>query len=281
MTCAGKTWFVTGASAGFGKALVREVMARGGNAVAAARRADDLADVVAAGPDRCLAVQLDVTKPDHIDAAVQTAIARFGDVDVLVNNAGYGFLSTIEEARDEDVRLQFETNLFGPAALMRAVLPHMRARGSGFVVNVSSTAGARGFAGSGYYSGSKAALEAMTEALAAEAAPLGIRAMIVAPGPFRTDFFGRSLRTPKQPITAYADVLEQRNAYASADGAQRGDPVRAAKIIVDTVTGENPPLRLLLGGRAYPTIAGAYQAKLTDIARSEHVAPLADFPEGA
>ncbi|WP_198351110.1 oxidoreductase [Flavisphingomonas formosensis] len=275
-----RTWFVTGASAGFGKALVREIVARGGNTVAAARRPDDVADLVALAPDRVLAARLDVTRPDEIAAAVESALARFGTIDVLVNNAGYGFLSTIEEAGEAEVRRQFETNVFGPAALMRALLPSMRARRRGFVVNVSSTAGARGFAGSGYYSASKAALEAMTEALAGEASALGIRAMIVSPGPFRTDFFGRSLDLPDGEIADYAEVAAQRRAYSASAGKQQGDPARAARIIVDMVAGDDPPLRLALGGRAHPTIIRAFEAKIADLARSEAIAPLADFPEG-
>ena len=270
---------MTGASAGFGKAIVREVIARGGNAVAAARNPDDIADLVSEAPERVQAVKLDVTSDDQIAQSVSSALTRFGQIDVLVNNAGYGFLSTIEEAEDGAVRRQFETNLFGPAALMRAVLPGMRERRDGYIVNVSSTAGSRGFAGSGYYSASKAALEALTEALADEARGLGIRAMIVAPGPFRTDFFGRSMQLPDNEIADYANVLSQRQALASMDGQQRGDPVRGARIIVDTVMGENPPLRLVLGGQAQPTIVGAYRTKIADLAWSETIAPQADFPD--
>ncbi|WP_311267964.1 oxidoreductase [Sphingobium sp. WCS2017Hpa-17] len=273
-------WFVTGASAGFGRALVREIMARGDRVVAAARRPEDVADLVARAPDRCMAVQLDVTSGAAIDAAVTAAFDRFGAIDMLVNNAGYGFLSTIEEAEAQAVERQFATNVLGPAALMRAVLPGMRARRSGFVVNISSTAGARGFAGSGYYSASKAALEAMTEALAAEARDLGIRAMIVCPGPFRTDFFGRSIDLPDTEITDYTATLTQRRAYAAADGTQKGDPARGAKIIIDTVLGDAPPLRLVLGAQALPTIVAAHEAKIADLQWSETVAPLADFPEG-
>lgn len=280
MTLAGQTWFVTGASAGFGKALVREIVARGGNAVAAARKPGDVSDLVALAPDKVLAVQLDVTDANLIERAVDAALARFGVIDVLINNAGYGFLSTLEEASDADVRRQFETNVFGPAALIRAVLPSMRARRSGFVVNVSSTAGSRGFAGSGYYSASKAALEALTEALAVEARELGIRAMIVSPGPFRTDFFGRSLQQPETALPDYAHIADQRRAYAASQGRQQGDPARAAKIIVDTVTGPSPPLRLALGGHAQPTIVSAFEAKIADLAWCAQVAPLADFPEG-
>jgi len=275
-----KTWFVTGASSGFGRALVEEILARGDQVVAAARQLKDVAILAGISAERLFSVQLDVTNREEIDASITAALDRFGAIDVLINNAGYGFLSTIEEAEDEAVRRQFDTNLFGPAALMRAVLPGMRARRSGFIVNISSTAGARGFAGSGYYSASKSALEALTEALAAEAAELGVRAMIVCPGPFRTDFFGRSINLPASEIADYATTLAQRRSYAASNGQQRGDPARGAKIIVDTVLSDAPPLRLVLGGQAWPTIVKSLEGKIADLGRSEQVAPLADFPEG-
>ncbi|WP_176593552.1 oxidoreductase [Sphingobium sp. EM0848] len=275
-----KTWFVTGASSGFGRALVQEILARGDQVVAAARQPKDVAMLAEISVERLLPVQLDVTNAQEIKASITAALDRFGAIDVLINNAGYGFLSTIEEADEEAVQRQFNTNLFGPAALMRAVLPEMRARRSGFIVNISSTAGARGFAGSGYYSASKAALEALTEALAAEAAELGVRAMIVCPGPFRTDFFGRSINLPASEIADYATTMAQRRSYAASNGQQRGDPARGARIIVDTVLGDTPPLRLVLGGQAWPTIVKSLEAKIADLGWSEQVAPLADFPEG-
>ena len=278
MTLAGKTWFVTGASTGLGREMVREVLARGGNAVAAMR--DPAMAAGLDGGDRLLVVPLDVTRPDAVTAAVKAALARFVRIDVLVNNAGYGLLSTLEEASDDAIRTQFETNLFGPIALMRACLPAMRAQGSGLVVNVSSTAGSRGFAGSGYYSASKAGLEALTEALDGEARELGIRGMIVAPGPFRTEFFGRSIRAPETEIGAYAPVIAARHAYIAFDGKQQGDPVRAAKIIVDAASSDDPPLRLPLGGDACETIAAAHQAKVDQVRACAALAPLADYPPG-
>jgi len=280
MNAARRTWFVTGASSGFGLALVQGIIARGDQVVAAARKPEDIARLAALSPNQVLAVRLDVTEGEEIKAAVAEALDRFGAIDILINNAGYGLLSTVEEAEEEAIRRQFDTNFFGPAALIRAVLPSMRARRSGFIVNVSSTAGARGFAGSGYYSAAKAGLEALTEALAAEAGELGIRGMIVSPGPFRTDFFGRSIDLPATEIADYATAIEQRHGYAQLSGRQQGDPVRGARIIIDTVTGENPPLRLVLGGQAQPTIVAALEAKIADLAWSRDVAPRADFPEG-
>ena len=278
MNLAGKTWFVTGASTGLGREMVREVLGRGGNAVAAMRD-PAMAHGLEAG-ERLLIVPLDVTKADQVRVAVQAALDRFGAIDVLVNNAGYGLLSTIEEASDAALRTQFETNLFGPIELMRACLPSMRARGRGVMVNVSSTAGSRGFAGSGYYSASKAALEALTEALDGEARSQGVRGMIVAPGPFRTEFFGRSIRTPESAIPGYDEVARMRATYLSFDGQQQGDPVRAARIIVDQASLDDPPLRLPLGGDACATIAGAFEAKAAQVRAHEALAPQADFPEG-
>ncbi|MCG2840954.1 oxidoreductase [Sandaracinobacter sp. RS1-74] len=277
-----RTWLVTGASSGFGLALSRELLARGHRVAATARHPADirrLAEI--ASEDRLLPLKMDITDNRQIESVVAGAVQRFGAIDVLVNNAGYGFLSTIEEAGDADVRRQFDTNVFGPAAMMRAVLPHMRAAGKGLVINFSSTAGTRGFAGSGYYSASKAALEALTEALAAEAGELGIRAMIVCPGPFRTDFFGRSMQLPATEIADYATTLAQRRSHVAASGTQGGDPVRAARIIVDTVEGGKLPMRLVLGGRALPTMRQALETKIADIEHSRQVAPLADFPEDA
>lgn len=278
MTLAGRTWFVTGASTGLGKAMVAEVLARGANAVAAMRNPGDAEGLD--GGDRLLVLQLDVARPGQGKAAVSAALERFGAIDVLVNNAGYGLLATIEEASEEALRTQFETNLFGPIELIRAALPAMRSKGSGLVVNVSSTAGSRGFAGSGYYSASKAALEALTEALDAEARSQGIRGMIVAPGPFRTEFFGRSIRTPDREIAGYEDIAAMRRMYLSADGKQQGDPVRAAQIIVDQASLDDPPMRLPLGGDACETIAGAHTAKVEQVRAHAALAPQADFPAG-
>lgn len=270
---------MTGASSGLGKALVAEALRRGHRVAAAARNIADLAEQVAQAPDRVKAIACDVADPAAIDAAVIKAETSFGRIDVLLNNAGYGFLTTVEEAGDDQIERQFAVNLSGPVRLMRKVLPGMRARGSGLIANVSSTAGSRGIAGSGYYCASKAALEAMTEALAGEVAPLGIRAMIVAPGPFRTDFMGRSLERPETAIDAYAPIAEQRQRYVETGGEQRGDPVRAARIIVDAILSDDPPLRLPLGAFACQTITTAYRDKIADIARSAELAPLADYPE--
>jgi NAD(P)-dependent dehydrogenase (short-subunit alcohol dehydrogenase family) len=267
------TWLVTGASAGFGREIVRAAAARGARVIATARNPDDVADLAS---DRVVAARLDVTRPETIAPLLE----RFGPVDVLVNNAGYGLMATVEEATEAEVQRQFATNLFGPAALVRAVLPAMRRRRSGLVINVSSTAGSRGLPGSGYYSASKAALEMLTEALALEVADLGLRAMIVAPGPFRTDFFSRSIDAPTAGLADYAPIAAQRAAWLALDGAQRGDPVRGAAMIVAAALSADPPARLLLGGQAVASAGGACRARLAQIERCADTAPLADFPEG-
>src|ERR1700722_9393113 len=186
-----KSWLVTGANAGFGRAVCEEVLARGGKVVATARDPNSLAALVDKSNGRALALPLDVTKTTQIAAAVEGAEA-LGGVDVLVNNAGYGFLGGVEESEDREIRAMFEVNFFGAAAMMRAVLPGMRAKGAGYIINVSSIAGIFGGPAGGYYSGTKFGLEGLSESLAIEGEPLGIRVLIMELGAFRTDFFGRS-----------------------------------------------------------------------------------------
>lgn len=280
MTAPDAVWLVTGASAGLGRAIVRQAVARGARVAAAARDPATLDDLVALAPERVLAVTLDVTDPAQISAAVAATTARFGQIDVLVNNAGYGLMATIEEAGDAAIRRLFETNLFGPTALIRAVLPGMRARRTGMVVNISSTAGARGIPGSGYYSASKAALEMLTEALAGEVAHLGIGAMTVAPGPFRTEFFSRSIELGEAGEPDYAPVAEQRRAWLALDGQQRGDPARGAALIVDAVLAGEPPARVMLGAQSLASATTALATRLAQVAQSAAIAANADFPEG-
>ena len=274
-----RTWFITGSSAGFGRTIAEAVLARGGRVVATARNPATLADLVAGAGDRAIALPLDVTKPDQIADAVAQAEA-WGGIDVLVNNAGYGFISGIEEASDAEVRAQFETNFFGLAALTRAVLPGMRARRSGFVINLSSIAGIAGNAATGYYSATKFAVEGLTESLAKEGAPLGIRAMIVEPGAFRTDFAGRSIRVAADAIEDYAEVISRKAMLAGYDGTQAGDPVRAAEAIIAAVESETPPLRLLLGRVASETARTVHAARLAEAEAGHERAVAADYPEG-
>lgn len=245
-------WFVTGCSTGLGRALATAVLDRGWRAVVTARKPDQMADVVAGREDRALALPLDVTDPAQVDAAVQQAVAHFGQVDVLVNNAGYGYLAAVEEGEDHEVRALFDTNFHGLVAVTKAVLPGMRARRSGHVVNVSSLGGLAAFGATGYYHATKFAVEGLSESLAAEVAPLGIGVTIVEPGAFRTNWSGPSMRQSATAIDDYADTAgARRTATLATYGHQPGDPARAADAVITAVTAKEPPLRLLLGAAAY------------------------------
>ncbi len=231
-------WLITGCSTGFGRELVRAVLAKGHRAVATARNPATL-DEFASNPN-VLVAALDVTDPHQIGNAVTQAMARFGQIDVLVNNAGYGYLSAIEEGEDDEVRAMFEVNVFGLANMTKAVLPGMRERRAGHIVNISSMGGLIGFPGIGYYNATKFAVEGLSEALAKECAPLGIKVITVEPGPFRTDWAGRSLKTPKKPIADYTETAgARRDGIQNYSGQQPGDPVRAANAIVAAVRAES------------------------------------------
>ncbi len=274
-------WFITGCSTGFGRELARLVLARGWRAVVTARRPEQLQDLVANHADRALPLRLDVTDRQNVAAAVAEAEARFGRIDVLVNNAGYGYLAAIEEGEEDHIRAQFETNVFGLIALTRQVLPGMRARRSGHIVNFSSIGGLVSFASTGYYHATKYAVEGLSESLAIEGAPLGIKVTLVEPGPFRTDWAGRSIVESKTVIEDYADTAGLRRQQTHArSGNQVGDPVRAAEAIVTAVTAEKPPLHLLLGALAYNRFKGKLERWREEIAAYEEVTLGADFPEG-
>lgn len=273
----GQIWLVTGASAGFGRTIAHEVLARGGTVVATARNPEAVRDIVEQAPDRALAATLDVTKAEQIEGAVAAALARFGRIDGLVNSAGYGLLGAVEEVSDAEARAQFDVNFFGMAAVTRAALPVMRRQGSGWVVNLSSTAATRGSPGVGYYAASKFALEALSESLSREAAEVGIRVLIVEPGPFRTDFSGRSIAKAAERITAYALAGQMRDYSDALDGKQAGDPVRAAQLILDTIASPDPPLRLILGATAFDTATQSMHDRLADMERSRDIAPRTDF----
>jgi NAD(P)-dependent dehydrogenase (short-subunit alcohol dehydrogenase family) len=246
-----RTWLITGCSTGLGRALAEAVLARGDNAVVTARDEAAVADIVDAHSDRALALPLDVTDPAQIIQAATRAESRFGGVDVLVNNAGYGYRAAIEEGADADVARLFDTNFFGAVAMTKAVLPGMRARRSGAIVNISSIGARRCAAGSGYYAASKAALEAVTSSLRQEVQPLGITAFSVEPGPFRTDFAGRSLAQSAAAIADYAETAgKRRKEHDTSHGTQPGDPDKAALVIIAAVEDAEPPALLLLGSDA-------------------------------
>jgi NAD(P)-dependent dehydrogenase (short-subunit alcohol dehydrogenase family) len=273
-------WFITGCSTGFGRELSLLLLKRGYRVVATARDKAKIDDIVAGHEQNGLALRLDVDKQDQIEAAVKAAETRFGRIDVLVNNAGYGYLAAVEEGDDADIRAMFETNFFGLAAMTRAVLPLMRAQKSGAVVNISSMGGFIGNPGSAYYAATKFALEGLSEALSKEVAPFGIKVLIVEPGPFRTDWGGRSLKTPKRPIEAYAETaIARRNQIQAYSGQQPGDPVRGAEAIIATVEQSDPPLRLPLGNFAYDVMGAEIEGLRKAHASVEAIARGADYPK--
>ncbi|WP_435110979.1 oxidoreductase [Nocardiopsis synnemataformans] len=242
------TWLITGCSSGLGRALAEAVLGRGDSVVATARDASTLAPLIAAHPDTVLTLDLDVTDAGRVAEVVSAAERRFGAVDVLVNNAGYGYRAAVEEGDPGDVARLFATNVFGPVELIRAVLPGMRERRRGTIVNVSSIGARMTPPGSGYYAATKAALEALSGALREEVAPLGITTMIVEPGAFRTDFAGRSLAQSARVIPDYAATAgRRRRENDTTHGTQPGDPGRAAAAMITAVTSPEPPFLLLLG----------------------------------
>ncbi|MDB4956931.1 MAG: Dehydrogenase [Myxococcales bacterium] len=277
MSTQGKVWFVTGASSGFGRCIVEEGIARGERVVATARDPRTLEDLVARAPDRVHAVRLDVTKPAEIQSAVASALQRFGTVDVLVNNAGFSVVGAIEETSDEDLRATFEPMFFGAVAMTRALLPHMRERRSGTIVQITSVGGLITAPGFGAYCAAKHALEALSEAMAAELAPFGVRVLIVEPGAFRTRLFGSAFRT-MPAMDAYASTVGPTRAYAAhSDGTQAGDPAKAAKAIADAVTAGAPSLLLPLGADAVKSIREKLAQVAADVDRTERVAVATSF----
>lgn len=246
-----KTWLITGCSSGFGRSIAEAVLQHGWNAVITARNVESVRCFEAQFPSHALALPLDVTDPAAIKTAVEAAHQRFGTIDVLVNNAGYGYRAAVEEGVKEDVDRLFATNFFGPVALIQAVLPLMRMRHSGTIINFSSVAALRTFPGSGYYGASKCALEGMSDALSKEVAPLGIHVMVVEPGAFRTDFSGRSLTQAAAAISDYAETSGRRRIeHDHTHGTQPGDPSKGAEQIIRAIETEHPPFRLLLGSDA-------------------------------
>ena len=272
------TWFITGCSTGLGRAFAEAVLAAGGNVVVTARDASRVQDIADTAPDRALALALDVTDPAAVTAAVAAAEERFGRIDVLVNNAGYGYRAAVEEGEAEAVQTLFDTHVHGPTGLIRAVLPGMRARGTGTIVNISSIGARISPEGSGYYSAVKAALEALSLSLRKELAPLGIDVMVVEPGGFRTDFAGRSLTQSATPIEAYADTAGKRRIeHDTAHGTQAGDPAKAAQALITAVEADQTPFMLLLGNDASDGFRAALDALRAEVDAWESVSRGTDF----
>jgi NAD(P)-dependent dehydrogenase (short-subunit alcohol dehydrogenase family) len=272
------TWLITGCSTGLGRALAEAVIAEGHNAVVTARDVDKVADLAADEADRVLPLPLDVTETAQMRNAVGNAEEKFGGVDVLVNNAGYGYRAAVEEGDDSDIRALFETQFFGAVAMIKAVLPGMRARRSGAIVNISTIGVQIMPTGSGYYAASKAALEAMSGALYGELKPLGISVTVVEPGAFRTDFAGRSLAQSTAVIDDYADTAgKRRKEHDTAHGTQPGDPAKAAKAIIAAVESDEPPAFLLLGNDALATYRRLAEVRLNTIQAWEHLTTNTDI----
>ena len=273
-------WFITGCSSGFGRALAERVLLHGHRCVVTARNAGQIADIVAAHPKAALALALDVTDERQRRDAIARAEDAFGRIDVLVNNAGHGYSAAIEEGDESDIRAMFDTNFFGLAAMTRSVLPGMRARARGHIINISSIGGLVANPASGYYCATKFAVEGLSEALAKEVAPLGIRVTIIEPGPFRTDFQGRSMRPVKRTIDAYAGTAGARRAQLrESSGKQAGDPARAADAIINVVESADPPLHLVLGRIGVGRVREKLRGLLQSVDASEATSIGADFPE--
>jgi NAD(P)-dependent dehydrogenase (short-subunit alcohol dehydrogenase family) len=272
------TWLITGCSTGLGRALAEAVIAAGNNAVATARDVARVADLADTAPERVLAVALDVTNPEQVTAAVRQAEKRFGGIDVLVNNAGYGYRAAVEEGDAAEVRALFETHFMGTVAMIKAVLPGMRARRSGAIVNISSIGAQLTVVGSGYYAAAKAAVEGMSGALRGELAPLGISVTVVEPGAFRTDFAGRSLTQSATVIDDYADTAgKRRKEHDTMHGNQPGDPAKAASAIIEAVESDKTPAFLLLGGDALAAYRYVADRRADEIANWEKITTSTDF----
>jgi NAD(P)-dependent dehydrogenase (short-subunit alcohol dehydrogenase family) len=272
------TWLITGCSTGLGRAFAEAVLARGDNAVVTARDAAKVQDLADAHPGAALALALDVTDDAQVTTAVAAAEDRFGGVDVLVNNAGYGYRAAVEEGEDGAVHQLFDTHVFGTVRTIKAVLPGMRARRSGTIVNLSSIGARICPEGSGYYAAVKAAIEALTLSLRKEVAPLGIRAMVVEPGGFRTDFAGRSLTQSAEPIADYADTAgKRRKEHDTVHGTQKGDPAKAAAALIKAVESKEPPYLLVLGDDASDGIRAALDALRTEVDAWESVSRSTSF----
>ncbi|MGR9423570.1 oxidoreductase [Rhizobium leguminosarum] len=279
MSSPAPTWFITGASSGLGRALAEAVLARGWRAVMTARRPETLADLTAEHGDRALALALDVTDSNSIAGAVHDAETHFGAIDVLLNNAGYGYLSAIEEGDDAEIRAQFETNVFGLIAVTKQVLPGMRSRRQGHIFNVSSLGGLVAFAATGYYHATKFAVEGLSESLSHEVKSLGIDVTILEPGAFRTDWAGRSMVESSTIIDDYAETSgKRRQATRSVSGNQPGDPVRAATAIISAFEADEPPLRLLLGAPALKIARERLDALRANFEAWAETTLSADFP---
>lgn len=273
-----KVWFITGTSTGFGRELAEAALEAGNQVVATARKPEVLAELTAKYGDNVLAVALDVTKPDTIAAAVEAAKAKFGRIDVLVNNAGYAVVGGFEEITDAQFRDQYETNVFGVLNVLRAALPILRTQKSGYVLNVSSVVGLTAMPALSAYASSKFALEGISEALAAELKPLGIHVVLVEPGSFRTAFGTTGVPIGETPIADYAHTAGGTIEWLKGSiGKQPGDPKKAAQAMLAIADNTDPPLRLLLGNDALQMVRQKLDTLQANIAAMEHLTTTTDY----
>ena len=271
-------WLITGCSTGFGREIARLAIERGFRTIITARDRSSLEGLAAV--ENALLLELDVTRPEQIASVMSEAETLFGGVDVLVNNAGIGYFGAVEESEESEIRKMFEVNFFGTSQMISAVLPGMRSRRRGVIVNFSSIGGLRSFPAVGYYNATKFAVEGLSEALWQEVEPLGIQVMVVEPSGFRTDWAGRSANEATLELADYvATAGLWREQVRKISGKQAGDPVRAARAIVDAVESKKPPHHLLLGNAAYDGAMGKLEELRKDFAAGEAVARSADFPD--
>ena len=276
-----RVWFITGCSTGFGLLLAHELLKRGERVIATARDASKLDDLLTLYPDTARTFKLDVTKPDEIDSVARVALTAFGHIDVLVNNAGYGVNGAIEEVSEDEFEPMFQTNLYGLIRVTKAFLPHFRERRSGHIFNFSSIGGLIGGAGWGFYSATKFAVEGLSEALAAEMKPLGVHVTIIEPGPFRTDFLGRSGKLAAKEFPEYKDTAGKAREYLKTNaGKQPGDPQKAIEAVITVADSPEPPVQLILGKIALTRFRGKLAQWEKEIGAWESVTLGADFPEG-
>ena len=275
-----KHWLITGASSGFGRLLAEYLLSLDAKVVATARRVDAIQDLATRYPGNVVVLPLDVTKQQSIDKAIANALASVGHIDVLMNNAGYGVTGTIEEVTEAEYTPMFETNLFGLINVTKALLPQFRERRSGAIVNFSSIGGLIGAPGWGYYNATKFAVEGLSEALGAELAPLGVHVMVVEPGPFRTDFLGRSGLEAAERISDYEPTAgKTREYFQTQSGKQPGDPQRAVEAVVAAVSDPNPPKHLLLGKIALTRFRKRLADWNDELNRWQATTEGADFPD--
>jgi NAD(P)-dependent dehydrogenase (short-subunit alcohol dehydrogenase family) len=275
-----RTWFITGASTGFGRLLSEELLKRGERVAATARDSAKVQDLETKYPSTARALALDVTEPAQIDEAARQAIATFGQIDVLVNNAGYGVNGAIEEVSEEEFEPMFQTNIYGLIRTTRAFLPHFRQQRNGHIFNFSSIGGLIGTAGWGFYNTTKFAVEGFSEALAAEMKPLGVHVTVIEPGPFRTDFLGRSGKLAQRELPEYAETAGKAREYLRTQaGKQPGDPQKAVEALIAAADSPNPPLHLILGKIALTRFRDKLSQWQKEIAAWETVTAGADYPE--